>query len=134
MQTFPHDVGYILSYIQVVFDTTDHSILLSRLNTSFDLSGSLLSWFHSYLSSRTYFPSVASQLSSSLMSLKGQLFLFCIFNFSLLLSVTILFHYSFSDDYQLYASAHLSELHEMISSPRLAFSMSRPGCITTNCS
>ena len=35
------------------FGTIDHSILLTRLNISFGLSGSVLSWFHSYLSDRT---------------------------------------------------------------------------------
>ena len=36
------------------FDTTDHQILLPQLHHSFDISGSALSWFSSYLCNRTH--------------------------------------------------------------------------------
>ena len=39
-----------------------------------------------------------------------------------------------SDDTQLYATAHLSELFEMISSSQIVFLRSRFGCIAANCS
>lgn len=42
-----------LPHLSAVFDTTDHSILLSRLNISFSLCGSIRFWFHSYLCSCT---------------------------------------------------------------------------------
>ena len=45
------------------------------------------------------------------------------------------FHHRFSDDSQLHAAAHLSELHKIIFfPPKLAFLMSSLRCITRNCS
>ena len=36
------------------FDTIDHDILLTRLSSWFGIDGSVLNWFKSYLSSRTF--------------------------------------------------------------------------------
>ena len=39
--------------LSAAFDTLDHSILLKRLEMSFGIKGSALSWFESYLVSRS---------------------------------------------------------------------------------
>ena len=66
-----------------------------------------------HLSSSSVFPN--DQSSDSLIS-------FCKSSLSLLLSVTILSPISIFDDSQLYASARLSELHEIISSSQACIS------------
>ena len=49
--------------LSATFDTTDHSILSSHLNTSFGLSSSLLSWFYHYLSNHTQIGSISGSKS-----------------------------------------------------------------------
>ena len=46
---------YILSLLDLsaAIDTTDHDILVTRLRSTFDCSGTVLKWFISYLSCRT---------------------------------------------------------------------------------
>ena len=44
----------VLLDLSAAFDTVDHSILLSRMNSYFGIGGVALDWFQSYLSGRTY--------------------------------------------------------------------------------
>ena len=48
------------------FDTLDHHILLSRLHTTFGVTGCALKWFSSYLSSRFQRVAVGPHLSEPL--------------------------------------------------------------------
>ena len=60
-----------LLFQSAAFDIIDHSILLTRLNTCFGISGSVLSWFTSYLSHRFQSVSVAGVTSAAVLLLYG---------------------------------------------------------------
>ena len=49
----------LLLDLTAAFDTIDHTILIQRLEHWVGLSGTALSWFHSYLTSRKYFVNLA---------------------------------------------------------------------------
>ena len=53
--------------LSAAFDTIDHTILRSQLQTSFGISGFALAWFHSYLEGRSQFVRIGC--SSSLVTL-----------------------------------------------------------------
>ena len=41
--------------LSAAFDTVNHASLLSRFENSFGITGTVLHWFHSYLSGRSRF-------------------------------------------------------------------------------
>ena len=55
----------LLLDMSAAFDTVDHSILLSRLSTSFGINGKALAWFRSYLHNRSQFISIDSYRSTN---------------------------------------------------------------------
>ena len=44
--------------LSAAFDTVDHTVLVDRLENCVGLSGTVLSWFRSYLQHRNYFVSI----------------------------------------------------------------------------
>ena len=57
--------------VSAAFDTIDYNILLSRLNTSFGISDTTLSWLKSYLTNRTFSVRIGRHCSSSVTCTTG---------------------------------------------------------------
>ena len=58
------NVFLLLLDLSAAFDTVNHSLLLSRLENSFGIRGTVLQWFHSDLSGRSQFVEVKDTESS----------------------------------------------------------------------
>ena len=62
-----HITSLTLLDLSAAFDTLDHGILLERLKSTFGVQDTALSWFDSYLTSRTQQVSIDGILSKKFM-------------------------------------------------------------------
>ena len=109
--------------LSVAFDTIDHQILLTRLQHSFGISESALSWFSSYLCNRTHAVTINSLQSEHTTlhygvpqgSVLGPV-LFILYTQPLfnLVSKHAVSHHAFADDNQLYKISTLDAIHQSI--------------------
>ena len=109
------------------FDTIDHSILLSRLQTSFGISGTVLSWFQSYLLDRSQTVCVKGASSKrSVLSfgvpqgsvLGPILFVLYASPVSDVISRHTMSHESFADDTQVHQSAPIDGIDGLMARTR----------------
>ena len=118
------NISVLLSLdVSAAFDTIDHQILLSRLNSVSGIQSTALQWFQSYLSDRYQSTSVnnSSSSPSQLMygvprgSVLGPI-LFVLYTKSLsdIIANHSVNHQLFADDTQLQKSAPLSEVNNLI--------------------
>ena len=114
--------------LSAAFDTIDHSILLTRLNSLYGIAGTALSWFQSYLSDRTQAVFVNQQLSHSVPLCFGVpqgsvlgpvLFILYTKPLSTLISEHSVASQSFADDTQLESSSTPSQIISSIERTQL---------------
>jgi len=101
--------------LSAALDTIDHNILITCLSSWFGIHGSVLSWFKSYLSSRSFRAKCNNNLSSFHTSSYGVpqgsvlgplFFVMYTTHLSTLISSLSLDHHLYADDTQLFFSFH----------------------------
>lgn len=117
--------------LSAAFDTIDHDILFSRLQTSFGISHSVLEWFISYLTDRTQKVCVNGLYSSTAPLTFGVpqgsvlgpvLFIMYTKPISAVIHEHSISHESFADDTQLNTSGSVSDLPDIIKSTQKCIS------------
>ena len=61
----------LLLDLSAAFDTIDHSVLIKRLKDVFNISGTVLQWFTSYLSGRSFCVKIKCSLSNGVITFYG---------------------------------------------------------------
>ena len=116
--------------LSAAFDTIDHSILLTRLERSFGLSGTVLSWFKSYLLERVQSVQIKNSFSKQVRldygvpqgSVLGPV-LFTLYTqplASILQNHGLKYHF-YADDSQMYVNGTIQDLPNMISITKQCF-------------
>jgi len=99
--------------LSAAFDTIDHSILIHRLSSWFGLTGTVLSWLNSHISSRDFVVNIKEYISDPLPLHQGVpqgsvlgLLLFILYStpLSSLKSDSSVKHHLYADDTQLFIS------------------------------
>jgi len=110
--------------LSAAFDTIDHNILITRLSSWFGIQGSVLNWFESYLTSRSFRVKRDKDFSSEHISSCGVpqgsvlgplLFVMYTTPLSTLISSLSLNHHLYADDTQLFFSFHPRNFDSSIS-------------------
>jgi len=110
--------------VSAAFDTIDHIILITRLSSWFGIQGSVLHWFESYLTSRSFRVKCDKDFSSEHISYCGVpqgsvlgplLFVMYTNPLSTLISSLSLNHHLYADDTQLFFSFHPRNFDSSIS-------------------
>ena len=113
------NISVLLLDLSAAFDTLDHQILLSRLNSVFGIQSTALQWFHSYLPDRYQSTSVNNSSSSPSQLMYGVpqgsvlgpiLFVLYTTPLSDIIANHSVNHQLFADDTQLQKSAPLNEV------------------------
>ena len=123
---FDNDEISVLALLDLsaAFDTIDHSILLTRLQTSFGIRDTALAWFSSYLTNRTQRVCVNGRYSAVSPLRYGVpqgsvlgpvLFVLYAAPVSDVISHNAMLHESFADDTQLHQSASIAEIDVVMS-------------------
>jgi hypothetical protein len=110
--------------LSAAFDTIDHSILLERLSSWFGISGTVLAWVKSYLTSRSFYVQVRDSQSLVYQLLYGVpqgsvlgplLFILYTTPLSTIISKSSVHHHLYADDTQLFISFSSNKFLENVS-------------------
>ncbi|GFR91355.1 reverse transcriptase [Elysia marginata] len=110
--------------LSAAFDTIDRNILLTRLNQTFGLSGTVLQWFESYLSNRTQSVFIGDHTSRKLPLVFGVLqgsvlgpILFTLYTspLSSIIKLHGMSHHLYADDTQMYCTDTINNLPLLLS-------------------